>query len=495
MVVSGQPPWERGAVGGQPPEEGEWGEPPWEMDCRTRELQMSGLDTEVSEACEEPLVMQCQTRGEAFPALRRMGLPEVPVCRVTVRLGSEGDVFAETCVDSGASFTLLGKSKYDEASEVLGPLRSTNVRLNGAGGKEISLDGEVTAQFWVGDTRYKYVFLVGDLQGVDLLLGLDWMRAVGAVVNFATMKAVFGPTQEVQLRAHKPNNGVGFVRVHGTNTLVAGHTTKVWCTVTGGWTPKTPAVFEGHVNIGPGIHMPHAVVQPDPTTGQVVLGLVNMTTQDCILEHGVLLGRLESLREREEEDSDSDTPSTFRHGVWNVAFYENPPLKPDDEKEGGVSGSPEGMAPSRASEQVMNRGVRDDDLTSERASAPEPGGSGAEVGSDELVPICTVYNCQGSGIPGLGGNSLENVVLPEGKRRRWIAPLLRDASDVLWNSPASINQVEKDRKYDNNSPVASLPEHMRCMLPPPGSLSDCQLQQAVQLIQKYMDIFVGQMEK
>jgi hypothetical protein len=376
--------------------------------------------------------------------------------------------------------------------------------LSGASGIEIRVDGKVCASFWLGDTRYDYDMLVGDLQGLDMLLGLDWMKAVGAQIDFATMQATFGPRQWVQLRDTKrdPATGVGYVKVLADRKLLAGHTTKVKCSVLNGWTAGTPAVFEPQMTFGEGIHVPSCLIQPEPHTGSFEIGIMNMTTEDWNLDGGILLGHVQTVAATKstvsyDKKSHTRTPT---HKIWQVTAQTWQELGPDREEEG-----------------VMPVFVRQD-LVPECDSVPRKGrkhaipqalrrvvsrGEGrgeaktGEVGIHTVGPapgpatVYRVYNCQGEEISGEGGVSQEEVSFNVSKPRRWGSPLLvRGRSEASSRSNPTL-AVGSERKLSPNDPVSRLPEHFRCMMPAPGELDDERVEHVVELLEEYKDIFVG----
>ena len=80
------------------------------------------------------------------------------------------------------------------------PLKPTNIRLRGASGKRLQIDGKTELQFEVQGWKTSHTVLVGDLTGVDMLLGMNWLTYIGAVIDFHAMKIQVSPDNVLELR-------------------------------------------------------------------------------------------------------------------------------------------------------------------------------------------------------------------------------------------------------------------------------------------------------
>ena len=94
--------------------------------------------------------------------------------------------------------------------------------------------------------------LVGDLLGVDMLLGVDFLHAVKATLDFSAMTMILGPQQVVPLHItrecsenyHVSSVDVGFAKSREANTLIARHTTCVPMQRIGSHPGKVDHIFE-----------------------------------------------------------------------------------------------------------------------------------------------------------------------------------------------------------------------------------------------------------
>ena len=103
-----------------------------------------------------------------------------PMCRCLV--GLAGRKLA-TCLDTGATFSLLSTRVYQELRPHLPSLDSSDLVLTGAGGESLDVEGMCTIQFKLGGITYEQTVQVGRLEGLDLLLGMDWLVTHKAEIN------------------------------------------------------------------------------------------------------------------------------------------------------------------------------------------------------------------------------------------------------------------------------------------------------------------------
>ena len=102
-----------------------------------------------------------------------------------------GNGHFDACVGSGAIYILTLKQVYDLLSrKEVGPCEESNVVLMGVSGKNIPTDGFACTHLWTCKLHYKYPILMVELAVIDILLGLDWLIAVRAVINFFQMTTV-----------------------------------------------------------------------------------------------------------------------------------------------------------------------------------------------------------------------------------------------------------------------------------------------------------------
>ena len=207
-------------------------------------------------------ILSVDTTGGSYDGTSA-GLAKRPI--VSHLVISVSGALLESCVDSGATYSLLSRSAFDSIGHLpgVGDLQPTKVALKGAAGKPIPLLGLCELTFTIDkqgvqptEMTYQHQFLVGDLQGVDVLLGIDWLVAVNAVIDFGAMMATIGPMQAVKLttvpgvRSSAGQYAVQFegtsadtvgvvsgsyVKLRKKSTLQPHSSTRVFGSVVGGW--------------------------------------------------------------------------------------------------------------------------------------------------------------------------------------------------------------------------------------------------------------------
>ena len=243
-----------------------------------------------------------------------------PCCRYPIVVKG---TLLEACIDSGATLCLLSREAYKRIKRSVGALQVTKRKASGAGGENLAIDGWVRFPFQIGASTYTYSFLVGDLSGIDCLLGLDWLQSVGAVIDFSTMKAEFGPKVQVQL-SNEPLQ-INFCKVIQEQTLTAMSHTVVPCKsqypVSSGY--NSPVMFEPTcIRLGPGLTIASGVVCTDDE-GCFNITIQNDSVLDYELQDDVLIGRLEDIEvdRKAGENTQVSQDRTPGRCVWHVNVH------------------------------------------------------------------------------------------------------------------------------------------------------------------------------
>ena len=254
------------------------------------------------------------------------------VCRVTVETGPKADPsFMDVCVDSGATFCLLSVEMYMKikSSGFCSPLRSTRKRLQGASGTDLSLIGRTMLNFRLQGYECTAPVYVGNVIGVDLLLGVNWLRQVRALLDFGSMILYMNRTQVVHLRASKlvricagvytistPEDedvserydGLidgtihGYVSVTKRHTIRPGTVSMVRCRITGRWEDGIDAEFSPLQNeLARHVHLVESIDKPRRrrVDGNMVhtidVCVANQSLTTFSIGKNTLLGRAEPL--------------------------------------------------------------------------------------------------------------------------------------------------------------------------------------------------------
>ena len=197
---------------------------------------------------------------------------QAEVCRLTVEVGNTTKKQQlDVCVDSGATFSMLSFRTYEKIkhhTQWVSKLAPADRCLHGASGANLNIVGMIGLAFRLDGLIYVSRLYVGNVVGVDALLGLPWLRKVGAVMHFGTMTIDLHPLHTVKLRTTQmirhnayaittsaeepysrchegliPETIHGFVRVVETSTIEAGTYGMVKCVITGRWEDGIDAHF------------------------------------------------------------------------------------------------------------------------------------------------------------------------------------------------------------------------------------------------------------
>ena len=86
-------------------------------------------------------------------------------------------------MESGCGVNLLSCKAYARIEVVAEPVCQWKITLIGTLGAELKIDGWFLMNFSIASVRHIYPCYVGDLQGVDMLHGLKWLKVVGAIMG------------------------------------------------------------------------------------------------------------------------------------------------------------------------------------------------------------------------------------------------------------------------------------------------------------------------
>ena len=235
------------------------------------------------------------------------------VCRVTIEVGETCNVqCVDVCVDSGATLCLLSTEKYTVLQKTgwATALRPAKSRLQGASGACLAIAGITDLRFRLDGVLYNATVYVGKVIGVDLLLGVDWLRKEKAIIDFGDMSlslpphkvflrttstmfsrtyAVTTPPEEkLDARYDDIIKGSihGFVAVLQKKTVKAGTAVMVRCMVTGRWPTGVDARFEpALVKLGDHVHLLESLVRPQKT---IIRGMETHLVDICVVNQGLL---------------------------------------------------------------------------------------------------------------------------------------------------------------------------------------------------------------
>ena len=268
-----------------------------------------------------------------------------PVCRLRVTVG-ETPIPLDVCVDSGATLSLLSKDMYKRLrySKWLDELKRCRQKLHGASGKSLNIIGVSKIYFRVEGIIYSAPVFVGDLTGVDMLLGMDWLIRARAKIDFEDMTLKINPQHTVKLSTTPwvrrdvftvstdksiniqdrfddliPGSVHGFASVVESREVKAGSAILVTCQITGRWEDGIDAMYiPSNQTLGPGVLTVESIDTPklrgDSHTLDVMLS--NAGDSTFTVGAGTILGHVEPLLRDLRPDTAIDPKD--RAGVFHI---------------------------------------------------------------------------------------------------------------------------------------------------------------------------------
>ena len=213
-----------------------------------------------------------------------------------------GGVPVDALVDTGAQVTLLSKSVYD-AMNPKPVLKPTSVSVNGpCVGAQIKVLGVSDCQLLIGETCFIWPMFVCENITTMMLLGEDFLRNQGVVIDFARDKLLFGG-QNVNLN-HKESFEVCRI-VFKENADVPPNTVmNINCKVYGGLSKEgTTGIVEPLQRFEEKYKLGLVRVAATVTNGEVPVRVINQSNDSIHVWKGSSVGQLFPLLNSESDQN------------------------------------------------------------------------------------------------------------------------------------------------------------------------------------------------
>jgi hypothetical protein len=278
------------------------------------------LPIEVSETGER--VYRCQKVEDEFADLHReLGLSGAAlVCRVMIQIAGEWLV---ACIDTGATFSLLAERVYAKLQGKLSPLHPPQISLSGAGGESLNVKGAVLAEFQFGGGSYLQWLHVGRLQGLDLLLGMDWLTSYGVIVDCASRTIRVGESN-IQFGRAMAVNSRDLVRMTKTVRIRPRGVQRVICHIEDPSRAGEQVLVEGTTQLGGDLFVVPSleVIRED---GSLALTLENQSTSFREVEEGMIVAKVTKLPvsgppgEVNQASGEGESPPAL--SIWHIPTH------------------------------------------------------------------------------------------------------------------------------------------------------------------------------
>ena len=465
-----------------------------------------GLPLECKKA--QALELLCVPAGEAYPVTQIP--PRLPHVNGNVSHVDAyfGNVRVSACVDTGATHSLISKEIWQQIKdnpEVVARVGPPRLTMRGANGTIIPLGGVAHVFFKLGNFVYDADVHFGGLNGIDMLLGWDFLGGVGALVNCGERTITIGPQQTIPFKDCTTFEPCYLTTVE-SKLIPSRHAGCVECRLSGTWVIETPAVITAMVSVQEGVDLVEQVVLPD-SSGRVFIVFHNESIDDCEIPSKEIVGTLVPL-ETVNRQSYGSTVDDLSAAMWVLpeggtvdvaALYEG-------SDQASSYWAAEQITCGETSSEVTDS---DGELHQETVTFPDAIGSPSERQKDlrngphryaaehgggcqgfRLSANARVWDGAGYDTTERCGVPWDTVRIPETGRSIPRAQALKVESGLRTfrkREPSTMAGC-----IQPGSPITRLPEHLQCTLPiDGGGLSEVELNEAVELILEFADIFVG----
>ena len=446
--------------------------------------------------------------SKKLPVLAEQGTGEVrcapPVCRLTAIVGRAQTELIDICVDSGATLSMMSVETYNRIKtlECTTPLKRTEQILTGAGGASLNVVGITCVFLQVQGAVLQATMYVGDLKGVDVLLGMDWLTRVGAIIDLGRMELTVYPRFTIKLRdshirrpetlaincnqsaknySEMENAVNGFAAVKGDQVVAARTVRRIKCQLTGKWIRHKDAYFIPiSYEFGNGIDIIESLERPKQARGETIMyvAISNNSDIDIILDDELIVGQATPLQNTLDEVS-----SNFGNNHGRTLSSQI--LHADD---GSAVFRPESKWTGE--ELLQTKAKMEKYLSEHRSSAEKP--------FSESDPNIDCAQC-----PKGSRSRLETAESQTGGSSHLATSMMSTSQDpvtkacepgvnVLGHCSTGSSPLDsRERSSGAQGGWGNIPVHLRCMLPPRETMNEEQRDIVEKLIIEFSDIFVG----
>ena len=466
-----------------------------------------------------------------------------PVCHLSAKVGENEDDTLDICVDSGATLSLLSVNAYNRIKHLnwTTELEPARANLSGASGTKLGVIGWCTLKFKVDNGRsgemYMVNVLVGDLHGVDMLLGVDFLKMADGLLDFQKMTLRLKKGHLIYLRTtrnmttethavttplgddhQRRYEGLTQGTVHGHATVTqdqeieAGTTRMIRCLISGRWTDGcdfqlTP---NQHHDLGDGIEVLECLGRPwlKGTRHVCNIPIYNNTEEDFTIGKHSLLGDLQPVEEETCKGNVHQPPGADHCSVFRLLHYPDQTQIVSEGRWTGLMKEARRRGSTPRGEAAL--------VVEGQENLPVPGLS-PTGGPPRVTGKVGVFNLQGQAdirdvdnvwvtedTPRLSKSHLHEPIQQRDARMMYtgrdrMSECKPQAHSVrpghLPGAPEGTTASDKATSGEEKSspdtfPWQEVPEHLRCMFPEAGLVTDEQGQRVADLVMEFQDIFL-----
>ena len=380
---------------------------------------------------------------------------------------------------------MISRQATERVGEVLGKPEPIAATFYGAGGDSLKVLGVLKdVPFQLSATDCVYDLIVCDQLAVDLLLGMDFLTANEAVIDLARGNlTLIGKTPDRRVRE-------GQFSVQTRTSVVIGPHREICVPV---WIREWPsveecAVFEPCVSFGDGIPLPAQLLVQK---GQLAnLSIANWGSVTRVIPAGLLVGTAH-LVDRQQTGSHRSGAcyAIFDYAERPAAVRDSSPQSEDEARDRPAPGTTPCFL---TREDVLSRGRDGDGVRlegQECVSAPrDPRDRECTGATRSPAPrvLDSVGRVRGPGVPTDWHGTREGVETNTSAGSRvGTRTLVGECLHTARPGQQAHGLQDVARYY------AGVPEHLRCMLPPPGVLTRERVTDVQRFLSRYGNCFVG----
>ena len=225
-------------------------------------------------------------------------------------------------IDTGSGISIISKQMYNELGNGKPKLRKRNDLLTTASGEPIAIEGGCRLAVSIGGQKYRISVVVGEVHGIQGILGMDFLMKSGAKIDLAEgVLHLHGRVVQLQKEAQ---TACARIRVEESVRIPAGSETFVKATVVGDWDGETEGLVEPlkHAYQRPGLEVPRAMIKVEGS--EVYVPITNLAEHEAEITAGSIVAsiqRAESMSKGEEQGeerkettkTESELPEALRN--------------------------------------------------------------------------------------------------------------------------------------------------------------------------------------
>ena len=446
-------------------------------------------------------------------------------CRTMITVHGVG---VQALIDTGAWCTMLDYPAFRRIhSHHELELTKTNRKFHGATGTSMKLYGEVKeVPIMLGGHVFHTNVIVCDVTGSEVLLGMDFLQRHSAIVDIGrstiTLRGITSLVRDNQYSEQC------YAVVSDNITIRSGQITEV--AIRHHWKPReTIGVFEPLVSLGDHILISPQLIHPSGDCSSIcvenrsdmvitvlenqILGQVNQIDRAANAHHKAAYAvyeartlysekppelvdgtsrkqRLHITRSgfglvRELSESD-EKPDEFRYGqttdgsVWDNQYLES------------LGAYALNVSKQATCVKTGEQLIPDLDIEIEAKSGCPSENSTRSRREDQSMHTTTAVGRIGHGKSSVGSRTCQSSpidgALEETEAEVWQTMALKQRGKSEKQSRSADSREGSEGVLDE---FEALPDHLRCMMPAPESLTLSQARDLVSLVNRYSDVFVG----